>query len=289
MINNDIDGVSASLINDGSGTDSYYLVLRADTEGSAGDFTVHSSGLTGGENPVFSTTQAAADARLTIDGLPVTATGNQLQDVISGLTLNLLQAEPGTTVSVKVDLDGAQVEESVKAMVDAYNDLFAFIKDQSAPGADLHGHPALRSVGNRLENIFNSAQAAGGGAFSMLWEVGIKTGEDRQLVWDPAKFQEALQADFSGVRALFAENAGNPGKGYLVFTAIDDMTDSVSGLFKISNDALNAKIRTADKTIERYERGIESYRLNLETRFRAMERMVAQLQAQGSYLGGLNF
>ena len=65
------------------------------------------------------------------------------------------------------------------------------------------------------------------------------------------------------------------------------MTDSVSGLFKISSDSLDSKIRTTDQTIERYERSIESYRLNLETRFRAMERMVAQLQAQGSYLSSL--
>ena len=65
------------------------------------------------------------------------------------------------------------------------------------------------------------------------------------------------------------------------------VSDSVSGLFKISTDALNDKIRTTDRTIERYERGIESYRLNLETRFTAMERMVAQLQAQGNYLGSI--
>ena len=287
LINNSIDGISASIINDGSGGDSHYLVLRSDTEGTSGDFSIHTTGLSGGQNPNFTNIQAAADARLIVDGLAVTAGSNHPDDVISGLTLNLLQAEPGTTVTLQIDLDGAEVEESIKAMVDAYNDLFAFIQEQSAPGGDLHGHPTLRSVGNRLENIFNSPLSGASGAMTMLWEVGIKTGEGRQLVWDAAKFQEALQSDFSGVRDLFVERDGNPGKSYLIFTAIDDMTDSVSGLFKISNDALNSKIRTTDKTIERYERGLESYRLNLETRFRAMERMVAQLQAQGSYLSGL--
>jgi len=286
LINNNIDGLSASIINNGSGEN--FLVLRSDSEGTSGDFAVNATGLSGVMNPGFTNIQAAADARLIVDGMTVTASSNHPDDVISGLTLNLLQAEPGTTVSLQIDLDGAEVEESIKAMVDAYNDLFAFIKEQSAPGGDLHGHPTLRSVGNRLENIFTSPVSGAAGAISMLWEVGIKTGEGRQLVWDAAKFQEALQSDFSGVRDLFVERDGNLGKSYLIATAIDDMTDSVSGLFKISNDALNSKIRTTDKTIERYERGLESYRLNLETRFRAMERMVAQLQAQGSYLSGLN-
>jgi flagellar hook-associated protein 2 len=184
-------------------------------------------------------------------------------------------------------MDGQEVEASIKAMVDAYNDLFSFIQEQSAPEGDLRGHPTLRSVTTRLENIFTSPLVGGLGALSMLWEVGISTGEDRQLVWDPEKFQAALAADFSGVRDLFIEREGNLGKGYLINTAINNMTDSVSGLFKISNDALNSKIRSTDQTIERYERGIESYRMNLEIRFTAMERMVAQLQAQGSYLSSL--
>jgi len=287
LINNSVDGVSASLINDGSGGDSYYLVLTGDTEGTDGDFTFNASALTGGTPPVLTNTQMATDARLTVDGIAVTAGSNQPDDVISGLTLDLHGAEPGTTVRISVDMDGAEVEETIKALVDTYNDLFAFIQEQSGPDGDLHGHPTLRSVANRLENIFNSPLEGGLGSLSMLWEVGITTGEDRQLVWNPEKFHAALLADFSGVRDLFIEREGNLGKGYLINAAIKNMTDSVSGLFKISTDALNNKIRSTDQTIERYERSIESYRLNLVTRFTAMERMVAQLQAQGSYLGSL--
>jgi flagellar hook-associated protein 2 len=287
LINNSIDGVSASLINDGSGGNSFYLVLTGENEGLAGDFTVDTSGLTGGVPPILTNTQAATDAHLTVDGIAVTAGSNHPDDVISGLTLNLFQADPATTVRIQVEMNATQVEESVKALVDAYNDLFSFIQEQSGPDGDLHGHPTLRSVGNRMENIFNSPLEGGLGALTMLLEVGISTGEDRQLVWDASKFQAALQSDFSGVRDLFIEREGNLGKGYLINAAINDITDSVSGLFKISSDSLDSKIRTTDQTIERYERSIESYRLNLETRFRAMERMVAQLQAQGSYLSSL--
>lgn len=287
LINNSVDGVSASLINDGSGGDSYYLVLRGDNEGADGDFQIITTGLTGGAAPVWTTTQIAADARLKVDGIDVIAGSNNPDGVISGLTLNLHQAEPGTTVNIQVDLDGQQVTESVQALVEAYNDLFAFIQEQSAPEGDLHGHPTLRSVASRMANLFTSPLTGGLGTMTMLLEVGITTGEDRQLLWDPEKFQKALETDFSGVRDLFIEREGNLGKGYLIRTAIDDMTDSVSGLFKISSDALNNKIRSTDQSIERYERSLESYRMNLEARFTAMERMVAQLQAQGNYLGSL--
>jgi flagellar hook-associated protein 2 len=289
LINSNVEGVSASLINDGSGSSAHYLVLRGDIEGTAGDYSLVTSGLSGGIAPAMTNTQAAADALLTVDGIAVTGSGNHLDNVISGLTLDLHQADPGTTVTILVDTDGQEVETSVKALVDAYNDLFGFIHEQSAPEGDLHGHPTLRSVATRLQNIFTSPLEGGLGALTMLWEVGITTGEDGQLLWDAEKFRTALLSDMAGVRDLFVEREGNPGKGYLINTAIDDMTDSVSGLFKISTDALNSKIRYADQTIERYERGIESYRLNLQARFSAMERMVAQLQAQGNYLSSINF
>jgi flagellar hook-associated protein 2 len=289
LINGSVEGVSASIINDGSGTAAHHLVLRSDSEGTAGDFTVNLAGLNGGQAPALTTTREASDARLIVDGITVTAGSNQPSDVISGITLNLHKAEPGTRVSLKIEVGGEDIEAAVKGLVDSYNDLFAFVQEQSQPEGDLRGNPTLRSVANRMENIFTSPLSNGAGGLSMLWEVGIRTGEDRQMVWDPEKFREALANDFGSVRDLFIEREGNLGKGYLIGTAIDDMTHSVDGLFRISNDALNTKIKTADKTIERYERGIESYRLHLEARFIAMERMVAQLQAQGSYLGSLNF
>jgi flagellar hook-associated protein 2 len=289
LINSQIEGVSASLINDGSGGDAHYLVLRGDAAGSAGDFSLVTTGLTGGTAPAMTNIQAAADAHLLVDGLAVTAPGNQVDGVISGLTLNLIGAEPGTTVTIQVATDGQEVENKVKALVEAYNDLFAFIKNQTDPAGDLHGHPAVRSVATRIRNIFTAPLEGGLGAVTMLWEVGITTGEDGQLRWDEDKFRTALLADPAGVRDLFIEREGNLGKGYLINTAIADLTDSAEGLFKISTDALNSKIRFADRTIERYERGIESYRLNLQAKFLAMERMVAQLQAQGNYLNSIQF
>ena len=89
------------------------------------------------------------------------------------------------------------------------------------------------------------------------------------------------------MRDFFIEREGNLGKGYLFDQAVEDMTDSIDGLFKISNDALNKKIDYADDSIDRYERSIESYQLTLERKFTAMEMMMAQLQAQGSYLGSI--
>ena len=291
LVNNEVDGVSATIINDGSGTDAYRLVLSGSEAGTANAFSVDASGLSGGTTPVFTNTQAATDASLTIDGMAVTASSNHVTDAISGLTLDLLDYDAADPQTIRVDVtaDNEAIAENVKSFVDAYNDLFSFISEQSGAEGTLRSNPTLRSVATRMENIFTSSLDGGQGDFSLFAQVGISRGEGRQLVWNEQEFLDTLDEDFSSVRDLFVYRDGNVGKSYLIDTAIDDMTDSVDGLFKISTDALNQKIDYADQNIDRYERSAESYRERLERKFTAMEMMVSQLQAQGNYLSSVGF
>ncbi len=287
-INNDVPGVNASIIYDGSDTGGYHLLLSSTEAGSAGAYTVDMSGLSGGTAPVMTSKQTATDASLEIDGIAVTATSNNPTDVISGLTLDLKDADPGTTVHVDVEMDTTGISDKVEAMVNAYNDLFTYINTQSASDGTLHGNPTLSSVASRVENLFVSGLDGGLGDITNFFQVGITRGSDRQLVFNSDDFADALDQDFSGVRDLFIERDGNLGKMYLLDSSINDMTDSLDGIFKIATDSLNRKIDNADDTIDRYERSVDSYQKTLEAKFTAMESMVAQLQAQGNYLMGLS-
>jgi len=294
MINNDVDGVSASIINDGSSSGAYHLVLSSEEAGTDGAFTVDASGLSGGTTPVFSNQQPASDAHLEIDGIAVTAGSNSSDEIISGLTLNLLDASVDAaagldkTIHIEVGIDTEGVTEKVKGFVDAYNDLFSYIEEQSDTEGDLHSNPTLRAVASRIENIFATSLDSGLGDITHFTQVGIsRASSGRQLDWDEDDFLQALNDDFSSVRDLFIERDGNLGKTYLIDTAVENMTDSIDGLFKISTDALNRKIDYTDQGIERYERSVESYQTTLERKFTAMELMVSQLQAQGSYLSSV--
>lgn len=296
LINDDVDGVSASIINDGSESGAYRLVISGEEAGSAGAFTVDASGLSGGTTPLLSTSQPATDAEIEVDGITVIATSNNSDEIISGLTINLLDisVDPDAptpldkTIHVTVGIDTEGVAENVKSFVDAYNDLFSFIEDQKGAEGDLRNNPTLNSVAGRIENIFTSSLEGGLGDITHFSQIGIsRSSGGRQLDWNEDEFTDALEDDFSGVRDLFIEREGNLGKTYLIDTAIENMTDSIDGLFKISTDSLNTKIDYAEKGIERYERSVETYQTTLERKFTAMEMMVSQLQAQGSYLGGI--
>jgi flagellar hook-associated protein 2 len=287
LINDNVEGVGASILYDGSETGGYRLVLSGAEAGSAGAFTADFSGLTGGISPVLTTTTAAADAQLLIDDVAVTATSNKVEDAISGLTLDLRDQEPGKQIFVEVARDNEGIAELVKGMVDAYNDVFSFVKDQSKSDADLSDNPTLRTVASRLESIFSSSYEDGLGSISTFSLVGITRGDGRLLEFDEDDFSDALSDSFGGVRDLFIERDGNEGKMVQLQDLIDTLTDSTEGIFKTSTDLLNDKIRNADDTIARYERSVESYKVTLERKFTAMEMMVSQLQAQGGYLSSM--
>lgn len=296
LINDNVDGVSASIINDGSETGAYRLVLSGEEAGSAGSFTVDASGISGGVTPIMANTQAAADASLEIDGIPVTATSNNADDIISGLTLNLnaisvdADNDLNKTIRVDVNIDSEGVAEKVSSFVDAYNDLFSFIEEQTKAEGSLRSNPTLRAVASRIETIFSTSLEGGLGDITNFSQIGIsRSSGNRQLTFNQEDFTEALEDDFSSVRDLFIEREGNLGKTYLIDTAIDNMTDTIDGLFKISTDALNKKIDYTDQGIERYERSVEAYQTTLERKFTAMEMMVSQLQAQGSYLNSVQY
>jgi flagellar hook-associated protein 2 len=283
-INEDLDGISATIINTGAETGGYHLMLTGEP-GSDNTFTVNASGLSGGTAPTMTSMQAATDAQLTVDGLAVTASGNQLTDVIAGLTLDLHDVTAaGAPVRVSVATDPAGVQEQVQAFVDAYNEVFAFLETGMGTGGKLEGNASARSIANRLENVM-TASHSGEGAYSILAQVGVSRQQgSRQLAFDAAEFATALAEDYQSVRNLFVEFEGNVGKASLIGTAVDDLTDSVGGIFKIGTDSLERRIDNIDHNIERYERSIESYRSTLQAKFLAMESTVSLLQAQGSYL-----
>jgi flagellar hook-associated protein 2 len=286
-INDEITGLSASIVFDGSEVGGYHLVLTGEA-GTDNAFTIDTSGLSGGTNPAFTTTQTATDASLLIDGLPVTASGNSLTGVISGLTLDLQSASPGTTVRVNVVTDAEGVQDQVKAFVDTYNDLFSYLEKEMAPEGKLTGNASARSLGARLENIMTAPQ--GSGAYTTLSQIGIERQQGtRTLKFDAAKFEAALHSDYAAVRDLFITTADNDGKAAQIDAAVNLLTDRVDGVFKLGNDSLNRRIKNLDGSIERYERSIENYRTTMERKFRAMESTVSMLQAQGNYLGSMVF
>lgn len=214
-------GVTASIVNDGAG---YRLLLTSKTQGQDNGMriTVNEGGqpadnldTTGLSQLAFNNsatnmeqTQAAQDAELQVNGLVVRRESNSVADVIHGVTLNLLAAEPGTTVQVKVAADTAATEKNIASFVSAYNELtaafqgFTAYDPETSRGGVLTGDATTRTLMSKIRREVGTVMQNGNN-YNSLSSIGITTNRDGTLALDSDKLHAAVVADSSAVASLF--------------------------------------------------------------------------------------
>jgi len=218
-------GVSAGVIDTGNG---FQLVLSADETGTDNAVSISVSGDSGGtdtDNQGLSRfafnagmdadsglneTIAASDAVMKINGVEVTRSTNNFENVIDGLTFDI--AATGTSI-VKVQQDYGAVADRVAGFVDNFNSLQSTIDSlagfnaEAGVGGLLNGDRTVRGIQNQLRQILTRVvPGLEGASVRSLADVGITTNfETGGLDFDRAKFQEQLKNNPDDVTALFAE------------------------------------------------------------------------------------
>lgn len=217
-INDAEGGVSATIINDGSG---YRLLLSSEFTGAENSLEIvatdddgnslDSSGLSalsfniGASN--LQQTIAATDANLTINGLAITSDSNTLSDTLDGVTLNLQQVSTGPT-QISIERDLTAIETGVRTMVEEYNKLQATLGAISGYDANtqqagiLNGDFTTRAVSDRINSILRSA-LGGTAEIQSLSQLGIRTQSDGTLAIEGDALKDALRDNLQGVRSLF--------------------------------------------------------------------------------------
>lgn len=157
-----------------------------------------------------------ADASIIVDGVTTTSTKNTVEDVIPGVTLNLLKADADTTITLKVDRDLDAIMEKISAFVDAYNEVKTYIQQQQSydqdkekTGGILFGDGTISSV--KSDITFTLIQSVWGvsSEYSMMGLVGINLDNEGQLSIDSDKLEGYLKTNFNDVRNLFAANGSS--------------------------------------------------------------------------------
>lgn len=211
-------GVSASIVNDGSGTP-YRLSLSSSTTGAAGAMKISVNGDPAlqallGQDPAgtqnLTETQAAQDANLTVNGLAITSPTNTVPNTLTGTTLNLTGT--GTT-SLVVSQNTTAIQTNVQAFVTAYNTLDSTINTLTAAGVGgaaggpLAGQFSALQTQSQLRQALNTTMFDAAGKSATLADIGITFQKDGSLALDTTKLSSAMAANSNEVGSLFAQNA----------------------------------------------------------------------------------
>jgi flagellar hook-associated protein 2 len=164
-----------------------------------------------------------SDAHIRVDGVLLTRSTNSVSDAISGVTLNLQQAEANTTIGVTVSRDTSGALAAVNAFASAYNALTTFVKTNTATGGDLANSTALKASARAFTNTLLSDVL--GAPITRTALVGIALDKNGVLQVDSAAFTAALQSNSAAVRQLFALSGTVSGSG-LEYAGASDKTQS---------------------------------------------------------------
>jgi flagellar hook-associated protein 2 len=213
-INNAGAGVTATILNDGSGSAPYRLLVTSNTGGTAGEVTITPS-LTGGTTPTFSTLQAAQDASITLgegDGaITVTKGTNTITNLIPGVTLNLKDSDAGQVLTLTISPNTDSMKQAIRNFVSQYNNLVDFINQQFAyntatnSGGTLFGDSSLQIIQSDVYNKVFSPVTGIDQTIIALSQIGItSTTSDDRLTIDEDALDEALAGGVDTIKRLFA-------------------------------------------------------------------------------------
>ncbi|MBC8278285.1 MAG: flagellar filament capping protein FliD [FCB group bacterium] len=216
LINNhpDNDGLlTASLINDGSGATPYKVILTAANTGTDYEITSITDTSTG---LVMAEGLTAQNLTFNIDSIDITKSSNQVTDVIDGVTMNFHDTGIASDIIITVENDMATIKSNINSLVNAYNDVKAFMNMVSSFDEDtetmgpLLGDGNLASIKARLAAVISN-QVPGlpsTARFSNLSQIGINTNDENGLMSvKSSTLDDALEEDYDAVADVFCDNA----------------------------------------------------------------------------------
>lgn len=286
-------GVRASIV---TGADGAHLILSATATGAANAISIDAvtpgsplEVLEFGAGTTNSLTELkpAADASARIDGLLVTSASNNIEDAIEGVSIDLLEAEPGTVLRLEIAYDEDSAKAAVSRFVDAYNavaktiaELTAYNAETGAAGA-LLGDAATRGIKNSLREALSRAVGTASDPFRTLAEIGITTSTNGSLSLDSTKLDNAISADFDAVGRLFADT--DEGIAGRLESIVENFLAS-NGSIGVREATLKTRLDDISDRRTELDARMEQVRNRYQNQFNALDRLVGQLNQTSSFL-----
>ena len=224
-INSADSDVTAAIVHDSTGgATPYRLILTSKRSGAANASSVtnnlaaSSGGATQLAFDLVNPVEEAADASVSLGSGPgaitVTSESNRIENLLGGVTLELLEADPAKQITLKVAQNTESAVASIEEFVDGFNTLMEFIDDQVRFESETGKAGVL--LGNRsVIQIQDDVRRAvlevvpGVGSLNRLTAIGISVSDRGRLILNSTRLNDVLNGRVEGisssdVKKLFA-------------------------------------------------------------------------------------
>ena len=270
-------------------------------------------------NPV----SIAGDAKLQYEGINMTRSTNNIDDIVPNVTLNLHEASD-RPVSITIKSDTEAAKDALIQMVGYYNQLITEfnvltqnkpelvteleyltadeIEDYNNKLGMFTGDSTLSTGKSSLQRIMTNNYIIEGNEISMLAQIGISTGSASgvynasrlrgYLEIDEKKLDSALADNIEEVKSLFGYDSDgdkviDSGIAYMLDRNLQAYVQT-GGILSTKISTLDTRISTTQTSITRLESQLEKKEAEYKRKYGNMESTLSNLESQSSSINNFN-
>ncbi|MCX6066450.1 MAG: flagellar filament capping protein FliD [Chloroflexi bacterium] len=251
--------------------------------------------ISGLEREADSDAKAAKSAIFTVNGIAVTRASNTgLTNVVDGATLTLASDAEGKTAKLSITASSDKATGLMNSLVTKFNAAMTYLKDKLASTSSttaagkinytrgpLTGDTGISSLRYDLLSRMNS-NISNSGSFKNLSEIGLSLDKDNKLVFDSAKFTDALKNHATDLKALLDTGLG------AINTVVSRYAGS-SGTFSKTLTSIDEQRASFDKRIAKYNESLTARKQTLYDTYFSYQNQLVELNYQSQMFNAMYY
>ena len=289
-----IAGISAT-VNFDADSGKYTLDIENDTAEGNVTLNFSDSDATGGfseliDDVATALTITAEKALININNIDIERESNSIDDLITGVTIDLVDEDPDETVTISVTGNYNTAQNKVTDFVNAYNEVISAIdamqsyNTETGQAGNLLGDSTTNLLKSGLRRMLSSSVDGLDASVNSLSNLGIEMQDSGQLKFTSETFSSAMDSNTSDITSFFSqETTGAEGFAVKFETLLAGYLDS-DGILAAKEDGYNSSISRMDDNIESIERRLVTRENNLRQQYINLEELMAGFMSTSSYM-----
>lgn len=299
-INATIGSDVASVKQVGTTTPSYELVIASTATGDDPTFAVADSGgflssqlTTGIKNYTpAEEIQKASDASFKYNGITISRSTNEITDIITGVTINLLQNDGSSSIAITQDINA--VSNEMGAMVQNYNTLMDQLNKMTLADTEnskigiFNGDSTITNIRREITKMITSFDDKG----YSLSQFGIDLNQEGVMSFSPSTFMSKFKEDTAASELFFSgltqyNDNGTETRVDGIFTKFNAMMERYTGsggIMSMLSNASDEEIKTLTTNKTRAEALLNARYDSMTARFIEYDTIISKLNSQFSSL-----
>jgi len=289
-----IAGISAT-VNFDADSGKYTLDIENDTAEGNVTLNFSDSDATGGfseliDDVATALTITAEKALININNIDVERESNSIDDLITGVTIDLVNEDPAETVTISVTGNYNTAQNKVTDFVNAYNEVISAIdamqsyNTETGQAGNLLGDSTTNLLKSGLRRMLSSSVDGLDASVNSLSNLGIEMQDSGQLKFTSETFSSAMDSNTSDITSFFSqETTGAEGFAVKFETLLAGYLDS-DGILAAKEDGYNSSISRMDDNIESIERRLVTRENNLRQQYINLEELMSGFMSTSSYM-----